>query len=69
MYNTYIYIYIIYIYIHICIYTHICIYIYIYIHMCIYIIYDTQFTHENKIYSTRYFKGTDLHFVNTNFCK
>ena len=69
MYNTYIYIYIIIyiIYIYICIYTHICIYIYTYVH--IYNIYDTQFTHENKIYSTRYFKGTDLHFVNTNFCK
>ena len=60
-----------YMHIYIYIYTYAHIYIYIYIHMCIYIyhIYDTQFTHENKIYSTRYFKGTDLHFVNTNFCK
>ena len=42
-------------------------YIYTYVH--IYNIYDKQFTQENKIYSTRYFKGTNLHFASTNFCE
>ena len=51
------------------IYTYMHIYIYTYI--CAYIcnIYDTQFTQENKIYSTRYFKGTNLHFASTNICE